>query len=178
MKYFVPMLIAFLLAAPLQAAELDERYEPMGTLSITLDGDTRTLVIPYDTERDRGYAEQKMIMGSFLTINVLGQTVGEDGIPGSPMVQATLQRRSGDMQLLSIEMFDDQGYAAPLSIGPDGGKGTLTFFEMTTDNQVSATIEGELLRLADYTSEPKVAEGATPELTTISFSVTLPPLEE
>ena len=178
MRVFMPMLLAFLLAAPLQAAELNERYDQMGTLSITLDGETRNLVIPYDTERDRGNAEQKMIMGSFLTINVLGRTVGEDGMPGSPMVQVTLQRRSGDMQLLSVEMFDEQGYAAPLSMGPDGGKGTLTSFEMTEDNQVSATVEGELLRLADYTSEPKVAEGATPQPTTISFSVTLAPLEE
>ncbi|WP_157440770.1 hypothetical protein [Aestuariivita boseongensis] len=178
MKHIVPMLIAFLLAAPMNAAELDKRYEEMGTLSITLGGDTRTLVIPYDTERDRAYAEQKVIMGSFLTINVLGRSVGEDGMPGSPMVQVTLQRRSGDMQLLSVEMFDEQGYAAPLSIGPDGGNGALTSFEMTEDNKVTATIEGELLRLADYTSVPKIADGATPQPTTISFSVTLPSLED
>ena len=178
MKFIVPMSIAVLLAAPVHAAELDDRFEEMGKMSITLDGDTRTLVIPYDTENDRGYAEQKMIMGSFLTINVLGQTVGEDGMPGSPMVQVTLQRRSNDMQLLSVEMFDEQGYAAPLSIGPDGGTGTLTAFEMTQDNQVSGTVDGEMLRLADYTGEPRVAEGAVPQPTTISFSVTLPPLEQ
>jgi hypothetical protein len=178
MNRLVSLLIAVLLAPPIYAAELDDRYEQMGTLSITLDGDTQNLVIPYDTERDRAYAEQKLIMGSNLTINVLGRSVGEDGKPGSPMVQVTLQRRSDDMKLLSVEMYDEEGFEAPLSIGLDGGEGTLAAFEMTEDNQVTATIEGEMLRLADYMSDPKVAEGATPQPATISFSVTLPPLEE
>ncbi|MGR3323225.1 MAG: hypothetical protein ACU0DK_14990 [Pseudooceanicola sp.] len=178
MNRLVSLLTAALLATPIYAADLDDRYEQMGTLSITLDGATQNLVIPYDTERDRASAEQKLIMGSYLTINVLGRSVGEDGKPGSPMVQVTLQRRSGDMKLLTVEMFDEEGFEAPLSMGVDGGEGALTAFEMTEDNQLTATIEGDMLRLADYMGDPKVAEGATPQPATISFSVTLPPLEE
>lgn len=60
-------------------------------------------------------------------------------------------------------MFDEEGFEAPLSIGLDGGEGTLAAFEMTEDNQGTATIEGEMLRLADYMGDPKVAEGATPQ---------------
>ncbi|WP_135501278.1 hypothetical protein [Roseovarius aestuariivivens] len=175
---FAPTFCAALIAAPLWAAELNDRYEQIGTLQFTRGGETLDLVIPYDTERDRAYAEQKVFMGSYLTINVLGRSVDETGKPGSPMVQVTLQKRSGEMAFLTAELFDEQGYSAPLSMGPDGGKGTLTSFEMTDDNAVSATIEGEMLRLQDYTGEPKVAEGATPEPVTISFSAQLAPLED
>lgn len=85
------MLTAVLLAAPINATELDNRYEQTGTFSITVDGETQNLVIPYDTERDRAYAEQKFIMGSYLTIDVLGCSAGEDGKPGAPRVQETFQ---------------------------------------------------------------------------------------
>lgn len=122
----------------------------MGTMTAQIGGDTLDLVIPYDTEKERGSAGQKMIMGQFLTINVLG--------------------------LLSAELFDDQGYDAPLAMGADGGTGELSEFTMEGDT-ASGVVTGEVLRLTGYTSGPKVAVGAAPVPVRIEWRVDLPPLE-
>ncbi|MGK7653957.1 hypothetical protein ACSQ76_16535 [Roseovarius sp. B08] len=129
-----------LLAVPAWAAELGDDYEAIGTMTVTLDGETMEMVIPYDVERERAYAKQRMIVGSSLSINAVGRMVDEDGTPGRPMVQVTLLEQGGEMRLLSAEIFDDQGYDAPLAMGADGGDGTLTAYEMTGDNVVTATV--------------------------------------
>ena len=176
MTRFFPALAALALATPLAAADLADRYTAMGTMTAQIGGETLDLVIPYDTEKERGSAEQKMIMGQFLTINVLGMAVDENGEPGRPMLQVTLQKRMGDMGLLSAELFDDQGYDAPLAMGADGGTGELSEFTMEGDT-ASGVVTGEFLRLTGYTSEPKVAEGAAPVPVRIEWRVDLPPLE-
>jgi len=164
------------LALPAGAGELSDRYEAIGTMTVTLGDETLDLVIPYDRQKDSAYAEQKMIMGSFLTLNAVGQSVGPDGAPGRPMVQVTLQKQGGSMALLSAELFDDQGYDAPMVMGPDGGAGELVAFSFENDN-LDARVEGAFLRLTGYMSEPKPAEGATPVEATISWSVDIPPME-
>ena len=177
MTRFLSIVAALFMAVPVLAADLDERYESMGTLTVTLDGTATQMVIPYDREKDRPYAEQKMIMGSFLTINTVGRKIDETGKPGRPMVQITLQKRNGDMALLSAEIFDDKGYDAPMVMGADGGDGKLVAFEMTPDNVVTATVEGTFLRLTGYTSEPRVADGAEPIAATIEWTADIGPLE-
>ncbi|MGK7754138.1 MULTISPECIES: hypothetical protein [unclassified Roseovarius] len=146
-------------------------------MTVTLDGETMEVVIPYDVERERAYAKQRMIVGASLSINAVGRMVDEDGTPGRPMVQVTLLEQGGEMRLLSAEIFDDQGYDAPLAMGADGGDGTLTAHEMTGDNVVTATVEGSFLRLTGYTDEPRVADGAAPVAATIRYEVALAPLE-
>ena len=170
-------LSALFLALPVWAAGLSDRYEAIGTMTATLDGAATDMVITYDREKDRAFAEQKMIMGSFLTINTVGQVVGDDGEPGRPILQITLQRQAGKMALLSAEIFDEQGYDAPMVMGPDGGEGTLTAFEMGDDNTVTATIEGTFLRLTGYMDEPRVADDAQPVPARVDWPVTLPPME-
>lgn len=171
-------LLALASALPLSAGELSDRYEAMGTMTAQIGGDTLDLVIPYDREKDRAYAEQKMIMGSFLTVNTLGRTVDDSGKPASPMLQVTLQKQMGRMALLSAELFDEQGYDAPMAMGADGGQGSLTAYELTDDNRLTATVEGDFLRLTGYTSEPRVADGAEPVPVTIRWTVQLQPLEQ
>ncbi|QFT92000.1 hypothetical protein FIU86_04035 [Roseovarius sp. THAF9] len=177
MTRFFTAIAAMLLAVPAWAAELSEAYEAIGTMTVTLDGEVTELVIAYDIEGEEAYAEQKMIMGSSLSVNAMGQTVGEDGTPGRPMVQVTLLEEFGEMRFLSAEMYDDQGYDAPLAMGADGGDGTLTGYEMTDDNVVTVTVEGNFLRLTNYMDEPRVADGAEPVAVTISYEAELEPLE-
>ncbi len=174
---FRATLMALVTASPAAAADLADRYTEMGTMTVTLDGAEMALVIPYDTEDDSGYAEQKMLMGSFLTMNIVGQTVGEDGEPGRPLVQVTLQEQMGKMGLISAEMFDEQGFDSPLAMDSDGGEGRLTEYSFE-NGRLEGTVEGTFLRLADYMSEPKLAEGATPQPVTIRFEVDLPPLDD
>ncbi len=164
------------LATPTLAAELSDRYDAIGTMTVTLGDETLELTIPYDREQDSAYAEQKMIMGQFLTLNTVGQTVTADGQPGQPMVQVTLQKQGGGMALLSAEVFDEQGYDAPMAMGADGGTGALTEFSFE-NNRLEARVEGSFLRLTGYMSEPRVADGAEPVAATISWSVDMPPLE-
>lgn len=38
-------------------------------------------MVLYDRDKDRAYASRKVIMGSFLTINVVGRVVKENGRP-------------------------------------------------------------------------------------------------
>ncbi|GGO50492.1 hypothetical protein SAMN05444398_101995 [Roseovarius pacificus] len=176
MARFFPAPVAVAHATPLSAADLADRYIAMGTMTAQIGGDTLDLVIPYDTEKERGSAGQKMIMGQFLTINVLGMAVDEDGEPDRPMLQVTLQKHMGDMRLLSAELFDDRGYDAPLAMGADGGTGELSEFTMEGDTG-SGVVTGEVLRLTGYTSGPNVAEGAAPVPVRIEWRVDLPPLE-
>lgn len=177
MTRFFTAIAAMMLAGPAGAAELNDEYEAIGTMTVTLDGEVMELVIAYDIEDEEAYAEQKMIMGSSLSVNAVGQTVGEDGSPGRPMVQVTLLEQGGEMRMLSAEIYDDQGYDAPLAMGADGGEGTLTAFEMTEDNVMTATVEGTFLRLTNYMDEPRVADGAEPVAATISYEAELAPLE-
>lgn len=170
-------LAALALATPAAAADLADSYEQIGSMTVTLDGKEMPLVIPYDRERDRAYAEQKILMGRYLTINVVGQTVDDSGMPGRPMVQVTLQEQMGKMGLIAAELYDDQGYDAPLAMDADGGKGALTEYTLD-EGRLEATVEGTFLRLTGYMNDPKVAEGATPVPVTISWQVDLPPLEE
>lgn len=159
------------------AQELAPRYEAMGEMHVEMGGEVLDLVIPYDREKDRPYAEQKKIMGSFLTINSVGRGVREDGTPGNPMVQVTLQEQSGALRLLSAELFDEQGFDAPMAMGADGGEGRLE--EATLEGgRLEAVVVGEFLRLTGYAKgTPAPAEGAQPQPVTIRWSVALPPLE-
>ena len=174
--------VAVLIAAGLMpvatvAADLAPRYGAMGEMTVELGGETLQLVIPHDKEKDRFYAGQKLVMGTVLTLNIVGRAIGEDGMPGSPMVQVTLQRRAGELHLLSAEMFDEQGFDAPRVMGDDGGDGGLASASFDNDH-LEAVVEGHFLRLTGYSKgTPAPAEGAEPEPVTIRWSVDLPALK-
>ena len=155
---------------------LTERYETMGTIEARVGDTTYSMIVPYDVARNRPHAEQKAIMGTFLTINFLGHVVAPDGTPDRPILQVTLQKREGDMSLVSAELLDDLGYGAPLVMGGDGGRGALVSFELE-DSVVSGKIEGMFLRLDGYAPNRSIAAGTTPIPATIELDVTLPPLQ-
>lgn len=169
-------MVAALLAGVAGAADLDPQYERIGTISAEIGGETQQLVVIRDTETGQAMAEQKKIMGSALSQNVVAVAVDDDGRPTRPNLQVTLMEQGGRMGLLSAEIFDDQGYDAPLVMGPDGGAGTLTRYAFE-DGRLEAVVEGDFLRLQGYMSEPKPAEGATPVPAVLRLSVEMPPLE-
>jgi hypothetical protein len=179
------LFVAFALAAglgattpsPPAAAELAERYEAMGTMTVELGDETLDLVVPYDIETARAFAERRMIMGDFLTINVLGRTVAEDGTPGRPMAQVTMQERGDGMHLLSAEVFDARGYDSPLVMGADGGEGEIADFSLDGD-ALTATVEGTFLRVTDYADDPQVADEPQAVAARVEVSVDLPPMTD
>ncbi len=166
-----------LFASLANAGELNDSYSEMGRMSAQIGDQTFELVIPFDLEEEFGYAEQKLIMGSFLTINTAGRLVDDAGEPSGPTLQITLQKQGGELQLLSAELFDEQGFDAPMAMGADGGPGELVSHSFEND-VLTAEVRGSFVRLTGYrTGEPKPADGASPQETVITWQVTLPPLE-
>ncbi|MDU8928874.1 hypothetical protein RXV86_15890 [Alisedimentitalea sp. MJ-SS2] len=159
------------------AGELAPRYSQMGQMQVEMGDEVLDLVIAYDKEKQRGYATQKMIMGSHLTINSAARAVDDSGQFISPMVQVTLQQQSGKFKMLSAELYDEQGYDAPMAMGADGGKGAVT--ELTFENnRLDAVVEGEFIRLVGYMKgDAKPADGVAPVPVTIRWSVELAPLK-
>jgi hypothetical protein len=159
------------------AADLDPAYGQAGRITAEVNGATHDLVIVKAPGEEAPSAQRQMI-GTQLSVNFVGYTVQQDGTPGAPMVQVTLMGAPESMQLVSAEMFDEQGYDGPLVMDPDdlGGQGAVT--DHALDGDVTAgQIEGEFLRLTGYMSEPRVADGAEPMPVTITWEVTLPPMD-
>ncbi len=168
--------LSLVVSGAVAANDLAPRYSIMGEMTVELGGQTLQLVIPYDNETSTAYGEQKMIMGSFLTLNTVGVGVGENGAPGQPRVQVTLQRNGGAFSLLSAELFDDQGFDAPMIMGPDGGDGALREISFE-NNRLDAVVEGEFQRLTGYSKgSPTPVEGVAPAPVTIRWGVDLPAL--
>ncbi|MEZ5714033.1 MAG: hypothetical protein R3D85_01985 [Paracoccaceae bacterium] len=176
-RIWAALAVAVAVAGQVGAGELAPRWQAIGQIEVEIGGETRVLVISHDRENDSSEAEQRMIMGSFLTINAVGRTVSAEGKPGSPMVQVTVQGKNGAFDLLSVEMFDEQGFDAPMVIGPDGGQGALTALSFENDH-LDAAITGAFQRLTGYSKgDPAPAEGVAPVPVTIRLSVDVPPLK-
>ena len=153
-----------------------DRYEEMGTIQARVGEATYRLIVPYDIVHNRPHAEQRMIFGSVLTISVLAHMYGTDGTPERPMLQITLQQRGDTMELVSAELLDGKGYAAPLVMGGDGGQGDVVSFSLD-GNMMTGRIEGDFLRLEGHLPDRSVADGAAPLPSRLDLKVALPPLD-
>lgn len=169
--------LAAILAGPVAAADLNDRYSEMGRMTVEVGDQVFELTIPYDLEMDLGYAEQRMIAGSFHTINTAAREVNGDGEPSGPTFQVTLQHQGGGFRLISAEIFDERGFDEPMVMGPDGGTGALTSHNLEGD-RLTAEVQGTFVRLTGYgTGEPKPISGEAQLPGVIKWQVTLPPLE-
>lgn len=176
MRFVFGFLLA-LLAGAATANELNNDYSEMGRMSVQVGDRELELVIPLHEESGDAFAEQKLIMGSFLTINTAAQEVDDDGEPSGILVQVTLQKQGSSLTLLSAELFDDRGFDEPMAMGADGGAGTLTSHSFDND-VLTAVIEGTFVRLTGYMSgEPVADSDEQPLPAVIQWEVTLPPLE-
>lgn len=170
-------LLLALFAGAATANELNNDYSEMGRMSVLVGDRELDLVIPLHKESGDAYAEQKLIIGSVLTINTAAQEVGEDGEPSGTMVQVTLQKQGSELALLSAELFDDRGFDEPMAMGADGGAGTLTSHSFEND-VLTAEVRGTFVRLKGYMSGDPVPDDEVPPLpVVIEWEVTLPPLE-
>ena len=175
MRAFIPATLAFLLANLAQAQDLAPRWESIGEMTVTLDGTEYEMVIPYDTQKDRAHASERVMIGN-RTFNVLGSVVAPEGKPGKPQLQLTFFVNKGVPNLLSMEIYDDQGFRKPLMIGPDAGKGGFTSFEITAENEITASFAGEMLRMDNSDpANPHLAEGAAPRAIEGRIRVSVPP---
>jgi hypothetical protein len=174
----VRLLFAAALLLPLAATAqtLLDRYEVIGTAEADIDGRAMTLVVTTDREKNRSSAKQQDILGGNLVLNVLASTVGDAGKPASPRVQVTALVKGGAIRLDSVEVFDEGGYDAPLVLDAEEGFGALDDATLAFDGTTfTARIEGTMLRLTGYTSEPRAADGAVPVPARITLTTVIPP---
>ena len=175
MRAFILPALAILLAGPSFAQDLDPRWEPMGEMTVTLDGTEYEMVIPFDTKKKRPYASEREIVGR-RTFNILGSVVTPEGKPGKPRLQITFFLKDNQPDLISMEVYDDQGFRKPLTISPDAGTGDFTAFEITADREITASFAGEMMRMDNSDpANPQLAEGAAPMAVNGSIRVTVPP---
>ena len=153
-----------------------DSYKKMGTIQAQVGEATYRLIVPYGILHNRPHAEKRMIFGSVLTISVLAHMYGADGTPERPMLQITLQQSDDAMELVSAELLDGHGYAAPLVMGGDGGQGDVVSFSLD-ENVVTGRIEGDFLRLEGHLPDRSVADGATPLPSRLDLKIALPPLD-
>lgn len=157
------------------AQELAPRWTEMGRVEAVVDGTPATFVIPYDTEKERARAKERMIMGE-RSINLLASTVDEEGAPGSPQLQLTFFYKNGAANLLSMEIFDDGGFNEPLVADPDHGQREITEISEPAAGQFDGVFEAELIRLTGYAKgEPEIVDGQAPVSVSGRFTVTIPP---
>jgi hypothetical protein len=175
MRAFILPALAILLAAPAFAQDLDPRWEPMGEMTVTLDGTEYEMMIPFDTKKDRPYASEREIIGR-RSFNILGSVVTPEGKPGKPRLQITFFLKDDQPDLISMEVYDDQGFRKPLTISPDAGTGDFTAFEITADREITASFAGEMMRMDNSDpANPQLAEDAAPMTVMGRIRVTVPP---
>lgn len=174
MRLFFPLLLILFVVSPLAAQKLDQRYRSVGEINVTVGGNGYEMIVPFDTEKNKSYASEREILGR-RTFNVFGSVVGEDGRPGNPSLQITFFVKNGTPDLVSIEVFDEQGWRRPLSISADTGTGDFTSFQISADNRITARFAGEMLRLDNTDArKPKIDRDAAPVAIEGAFSVAVP----
>ncbi len=173
MRYFIFACLWAGLSAGATAQDLNPRYTVIGTGTAHIGDATHMLIVPYDTEKDRARAKESNFgMGRSFSVSL--HTVGAEGKPGSPFLQLTFQISKGQPDWVTAEFFDAQGISAPLAAGPDAGTVAFTAFDISADNQVTASLAGTFLRLKDYTTAPAIADSAAPVPFTAEIMVNVP----
>lgn len=159
MRHFVFALC--LVASPVVAQDLSADFEELGRVNLTLDGVAYEMYAIRDVESGDVTAEEN-IYGGIRTINIFAGALDATGVPNSPGVSFAFTMSGDTANLISLDVYDDQGWQMPLSIGPDGGSGGFDSFSMA-DRQVTATFSGDMARIDMTDGEnPKIAEGTGP----------------
>ncbi len=169
-----PLLFSLCLAcAPAVAQDVNSDFEELGRVNLTLDGVVYEMVSVREIASGNTMSEE-VVRAGFRTVNIFAAVLDADGIPGSPGVSFTFFVNDGGPDLISLEVYDEQGWRMPLSIGPDGGSGGFDSFSMD-DRQVTATFSGDMARLDNTDAEnPKIAEGAGMTAISGEMSVEVP----
>ncbi len=127
-------------AASGTSASADSRYEQIGAIEATVNGEAMTFPVFYDTEKDRSFVDERE-SGNIRSVNVMGATVGEDGKPGSPRMQVLAQLGSYGMKNITI---NDGSMMHPLESA--GMQTDVTFDEDGSNGVYSGSFSGTLTR--------------------------------
>lgn len=172
------MLFAALLMLSLPAAgqELSDRYEVIGEMVVTLDGETMLLPVAMDLEKDRSFAEMKEFAGQKM-LTITGVSANEAGSWAPPMVSLTIHVRGPqDGTLMSVQLSEaGRSYRQPTVAEPGVGTSKMQAFSLDENGAVALEFSAELIRMlvdAEYTQTPE--EGQPPVVLDGSVSVVIP----
>jgi len=88
MRMTLPTMCLCLLAAPLAAQEVADRYEVIGTLELEAGGERQALHVLRDTATGQSFANFRG--GMFKTLGLTAVQVDAEGLPSRPFVTLTL----------------------------------------------------------------------------------------
>ncbi len=167
------MALALLLPPGAAAQDLASGYEQIGTVTITADGSETTYVVTRDLSGNSAMAEARVIMGR-MNLNVVGQTVNAEGVPGSPLVQVTVmaQPDGSGATFLSAEIFD-QGFDMPILMDGEIGQAEMSDF-VFDGARLSLKLAGQAQRAKGYAAGEPTATDDPPLSVEIALDTEIP----
>jgi hypothetical protein len=156
------LVLAISVAGIANAVELDARYKQMGEIAVTTGDDAYEMVIPWDTKRGRGYADEQIRAGQRY-ISIAGGTVTPKGLPGPTRFSVSFVLINGT-PIISDTKLTVYGPSRRLfSLYGDDASSKFTEFEITDNGEIEARIEATLVEMdPESTTRIKVLEGAQP----------------
>ena len=161
-KIFGAIVLAVALFGAANAAELDARYKKMGEVTITTGGDTYEMVIPWDTKRDRGYADEQQRAGQRY-ITIAGGVVTPKGQPGPTRFSVSFVLLNGTPIISDTELTIFGPTRRSFSLYGDAASSRFTEFAISDDGDIEARLEATLVEMdPESTTRIKVLDGAPP----------------
>ncbi len=144
------------------SAELDARYKQMGEMTVTAGGEAYEMVIPWDTKRGRGYADEQERAGQRY-ISIAGGVVTQKGLPGPTRFSVSFVLINGTPIISDTELKIYAPTRRAFSLYGDAANSRFTEFNISDDGEIEARIEATLVEMdPEATTRIKVLEGAPP----------------
>jgi len=163
MRTLLAMLIV--LALPVTAQELSDRYQVFGEMAVTLDGTKMVLPIAFDLENKNSFAEIRPLYGKVRMLSVTGVTATDAGEWDAPMIALVIQiSGSGKGTLMAIDLSEKGRSNAKRTVANiEFGSMDLPEFSISEDGAVEFRFSGELVRtLVDSAYNQTLDEGQPP----------------
>lgn len=174
MKLIPALGLALAVASPLAAQDFADRYEVIGTLDMTLGGESQTLYALRDTERERTYIDTREAAGfTIMTISAVAE--GEDGGLDRPYASLALTLENGAPADGGISVVVTTEEAELMANQDSGQEARVDSLTMGEDGAIELSFSGTLLPMetdADYNATP--VEGGEPVEVSGSFSGQVP----
>ena len=115
-----------MLALPVTAQELSDRYQVIGQMAITLDGTEMVLPIAVDLQDNRSFAEINSVYGSVRMLGVTGVTAADHGGWERPVISLVAQiSGAGSGTLMIIDLAEKGRVHRKPTVAEMGGSGSM-----------------------------------------------------
>ena len=165
------------LALPVTAQELSDRYEVFGEMAVTLDGAEMVLPIAFDLENKNSFAEIRPLYGNVRMLSVSGVTATDAGGWDAPIINLVIQiGGSGQGTLMTIGLSEKGRNNNKSTVANiEFGSMDLPEFSISEDGTVDFRFSGELVRTVVDSAYNQTLEEGQPSVKMIgTVSMTIP----